>query len=162
MIKYLLYTCLMLTLWSCTHLEPEQKQVHKILSQYTKQQEKQRSLEMVGTGSSMPNKVKGFHVRFLSHEKLDRPAARRLLLDCSEDLLAMINQDEAIRPYLDTYPFTLKGIDLVIGFINEDDEFRTPPYVAIVCTADEYLGFCDWDPIGKTLINEYLEDLADP
>jgi protein-arginine kinase len=149
----------MLTLCCCTHVSHDEQQVHKIISDFSKIQEKQHNLEVAGTGSAMPDKVQKFIIRFISHEKLYREEAKTLILDCAHDLLIMINEDEIIRPYLIEYPFTLKEIDMVICFLDGQDQTRTPPYIALVGIQDGYMGFFDFDPLEKQLVYKDFEEL---
>jgi hypothetical protein len=157
--KNIFIFCAFLLTSSCSHLGLDEEQMNAILHRFTKDQQKERHLETIGTGSAMPDKIKKFIVRFISNEKLDRNQARTLILDCANDLLIMVNDDEIIRPFLIEYPFTYNNIDIVICFVNEKGEIRLCPYTAMVAIDDGLIGTFDYDPVSKRMINEHVESI---
>ena len=81
---------------------------------------KKRDLDCVGYGGAFYTNVKKINLTFYTKKTITLPEARRIFVEMNEDLIARYNSNEAIRPYLDNYPFTLKNvkISLLFGKIN--------------------------------------------
>ena len=95
------------------------KYVDEIVNSYLSYIKKQYGLECFGMGGGFRYNVNKISLYLQTNpQKIDIEKARVLLVNCIEDLLKRINQDEKIRPYLEHYPFTAKGISISIIFCD--------------------------------------------
>jgi hypothetical protein len=62
-------------------------------------------------------------INFQMYRPMDRDEVRYRLVDCVEELLKAINEDEEIRPFLKNYPFTTNNIKIAI-FMSDPDGRR--------------------------------------
>ena len=71
-------------------------------------------------GGSFYTNVKSVGLTFYTNKTITLPEVRKIFVEMNEDLIARYNSNEAIRPYLDNYPFTLKNVEisLLFGKIN--------------------------------------------
>ncbi|BBI17204.1 hypothetical protein [Neochlamydia sp. S13] len=107
-IQVLICIILMFILSGCvlslldSYEEPKQaKFVGDILNKTSKKLQKKYSMRTIGTGIGMPDGV--VTMLALSFEKtgpLSREEGRRIIVDCVQEMLQIINTDERIRPYL--------------------------------------------------------------
>ncbi|KIC73307.1 hypothetical protein DB42_CC00180 [Neochlamydia sp. EPS4] len=96
--------------------EPKQaKFVSEILDKASKKLRSKYDMRTIGTGIGMPDGV--VTMLALSFEKtgpLSREEGRRIIVDCVQEMLQIINTHERIRPYLKNYPFTPNDIKIAI------------------------------------------------
>lgn len=92
------------------------KLAHQITAQTAKKLEKSHKLVLVGTGGQMMHDIQMMMMGFNYYQVVDIPNARQLLVDAVESYLTAINSNEKVRPYLHTYPFTAKNIEISIYF----------------------------------------------
>ncbi|WP_044882040.1 hypothetical protein [Neochlamydia sp. EPS4] len=121
-ISILIFITLIAVLSSCalsllnSYEEPEQaKFVGDILNNVSKKLQKKYSMRTIGTGIGMPDGV--VTMLALSFEKtgpLSREEGRRIIVDCVQEMLQIINTHERIRPHLKNYPFTPSDIEIAI------------------------------------------------
>jgi len=106
---------------------------NSLMSKYAKKMRKEKGLQLHTVGGSMMNQIEVLTLRFLSHEKMEIPEARKFYLEVVEGALPIVNADEKIRSYLKNYPFTHENIDFSIVFYDKSSNKRVdPPYVAHV------------------------------
>ena len=67
-----------------------------------------------GSGGQAMDQVKMLALAFNYHEPLDIETGREFLVAAVEKFAAEINSNEAIRPYLNNYPFGPKNIEIAI------------------------------------------------
>ena len=95
------------------------KYVDEIVDSYLKHIKKQYGLECFGTGGGFLSNVNNISLHFdAPSQKINIGNARVLLINCTEELLQRINKNEQIRPYLEHYPFTSKGISINVIFYD--------------------------------------------
>ena len=70
-------------------------------------------------------------------KKVNVEEARILLITLTKELLDRINSDQQIRPYLDHYPFTEKGISLGLSFYDDQGKRVDNGYVAHLFVAKD-------------------------
>ncbi|WP_044882471.1 hypothetical protein [Neochlamydia sp. EPS4] len=103
--------------------EPEQAEfVGEILDKASKKLQKKYSMRTIGTGIGMPDGV--VTMLALSFEKtgpLTKEEGRRIIVDCVQEILQIINTHEKIRPYLKNYPFSARDIEVRVFLA---DKFR--------------------------------------
>lgn len=66
------------------------------------------------------------YVSLTREEKAKVPEARQSVVEAVETLLKEINDDEQLRPYLASYPFTIQNLDLTLKL--HDINKKTPRY----------------------------------
>lgn len=96
-----------------------EKYVNEIINAVAKDMNKKHGLICVGSGGSMPNKVYAISLRFHSYRHATIEEARELFVASVQALIDKVNVHEKIRPYLNEYPFTWRGADIVIAFRNK-------------------------------------------
>ena len=92
----------------------------EIRTQIGKKLAKKHQMDLIGVGGGMMGSVYMIGLTFQIHHPMDRDEARARIVDCVEELLAAVNSNEEIRPFLKDYPFTTKNVKLAI-FINYPD-----------------------------------------
>ena len=85
--------------------------------------------------------------RFGSH--LNEEDARKLIINCSNDFIESINNDETIRPFLKIYPFSAKNIDLTIYNYQENGRWIYYPDIFIENNAEGKIAFYTKDESEK-------------
>lgn len=81
---------------------------------------KKHKMDVIGVSGGMMGSVYIIGLRFQIHHPMDRNEARERIVDCVEEMLAAVNANEEIRPFLKNFPFTEKNIDIAI-FTNYPD-----------------------------------------
>ena len=79
-------------------------------------------LVCMSPGGDMKDGIKRFDFSFLSKKKTTVEQARKLMVGLTEMLVAKINKDEKLRPYLDTYPFPVDQTQIYLRFQKSDTE----------------------------------------
>lgn len=91
---------------------------NKLISEFGKIMKKELQLSTFMTGSACQNDLETLMVGLESPCQADVETARMLFVYSAEKLLALVNQDKLIRPYLHDYPYTIKNLELDIRFVN--------------------------------------------
>ncbi|NGX41646.1 MAG: hypothetical protein KR126chlam4_01489 [Candidatus Anoxychlamydiales bacterium] len=149
--KFYMLLMLMFSLLSCSQNGPNSKSKYDY---YTKGETfiknevskfvKQNDLILNAYGinidndSSSPewNAIHDFYFTFYSLEKVNLQQARKVLINCIENLLNEINNNKELGNYLYTVPFTYKNLDLGIFFFNKKGRPRNENYI-YTCAIDE-------------------------
>jgi hypothetical protein len=87
---------------------------NEISNRVALQLKKEQELYPCGFGSGMMNQIRMLALSFNYYNPIDIEQARELLIAAGNLLLKTINENEQIRPYLDTYPFQPKNIEIRI------------------------------------------------
>ena len=83
--------------------------------------------------------------------------ARELVINCSEDFLDRINQDEKIKPYLAQYPFPNNRIRMQISFYNKNRERVSSDNIALVGLGNDKIYYCIYDRESEKLVDIHEE-----
>src|SRR6185503_558400 len=109
---------------------------NKIYRSYNKELCKKEKLYLVGKGGSMiDGAVHKVNASYVSYEKVDIDAARRLFVTIAEGYISRYNQNEQIRPYLCSYPFAIDNFGLSLAFeekLGPSSQHVGDGYVAFV------------------------------
>jgi hypothetical protein len=108
----------------------------KVVSAYSKDIKSRYNLQLDGSGGAMMEDIKEVSLMYHSYQTLKLEQARIMIVDCAENLLNRINSDLKIRPYLHNYPFTIKNIELTLGFYDHKGGFVKDEYIASVALLD--------------------------
>lgn len=117
-------------------LPPKEKITLKLLNSFATQQKVENNLQVIGVGGAMPQKVQMVDLHFITKKQPTLQQARKLYVHVVETLLAQINSNSEIRPYLKDYPFTHHNISLLISFETESGRDAEPPFIALVGIAN--------------------------
>lgn len=104
----------------------------KIYIPYNKELKKQKGLYLAGSGGAMMNDIQKVNAHYVAFKNLSIKEARRLYVEVVEGYLTRYNQNEPIRPYLHTYPFTVDNIEVMIAFENETGQRVDKDFVALM------------------------------
>ncbi|MBM3192256.1 MAG: hypothetical protein FJZ63_06385 [Chlamydiae bacterium] len=110
-----------------------------------------------GGGGGFLKNVERIFLDFSAVKNLNIEEARSLVLDCTEDLLQRINNDKKIKPYLEHYPFTEKGLRLSISFDTPDQKRVSSKYVAHVLATNGSIYYSSYDHKKQQLVDLYEE-----
>jgi hypothetical protein len=94
--------------------------------------EKKYKMKTIGTNVAMPGgvvKLLGldFHIR----GPLSREEIRKILIESAQDFLTMVNSDEAVRSYLENYPFKIENVHITLFCIDSRGFKLDDPYIGI-------------------------------
>ncbi|MCW3109843.1 MAG: hypothetical protein JWQ09_4349 [Segetibacter sp.] len=62
---------------------------------------------------------------------LQKEEIRKLLIQLAQEFLIYVNSNEAIKPYLEHYPFEIKDIDIILFFIDSQGKELEDPKIGI-------------------------------
>ena len=90
---------------------------HEITLRTAKQLEKEKGMELVGTGGGMIKQVNRLSMFLNYYSPQEIPEARKLALFVTDKFLYNINSDEKVRPYLNNYPFKIEDLKIFLSFL---------------------------------------------
>ncbi len=93
---------------------PKSQLANEISKQVALQLKKEQDLYPCGFGGGMMNQIRMLALSFNYYKPINIEQGRELLMAAGSLFLKTINEDERIRPYLDTYPFQPKNIEIRI------------------------------------------------
>ena len=128
-----------------------------ITDKYIKDMSKQHKLAYFGGGGAFLYNVKNINISFASREIMDLDQSRKLLISCSEELLRRINANDRIRPYLEHFPFSEKGIDLSISYFDSKLNHIQSKYIAGVFIINGNICYAVYDQEASTLKTVHKE-----
>lgn len=145
---------------SSSYSKPESayiKNADSITDKVISKIQEETTLRSIGTGGGMMNGIRMLSISFRYNNNVDTQTARKLLLYCVNEYLTAINNDKQVRPYLDHYPFTPKGLEIMIYFYHSDGS--KPPQGSLI-NASAVDGMFEYNcvsPNGNTLQSLYKE-----
>jgi hypothetical protein len=123
---------------------------------------KKYNLSCIGYGGSMMKTVDELALKFNIYHPLEQEEARKLIVACTQDFLSIINQDQAIRPYLKNYPFTPQNVEIAIFSNTPKGGTVYDPYIGVVSASDGFVWYRTNDPNNryryKSKIKETFEE----
>ncbi len=84
----------------------------KITSKTAKKFQEQFGLRCAGIGGGMMGDIYSMAMSFDYFQEVDLKEARELLVGITQEYLLDINTDKKVRPYLHSYPYTVKGVEM--------------------------------------------------
>lgn len=135
-----IYLCLtFICLIGCTTNQDEQyaipkseQAVNNLLDKIAVSLRKEYKMKPVATNVAMPGGVvKLLGLDFQIIGPLSRDEIRKVLIESAQDFLACVNSDEAVRPYLENYPFEIKNIEIILFVIGSKGIRLDDPYIGI-------------------------------
>ena len=153
--KNLLYSCflssiLVICVTACTPAREDDRLINQIISKHAAIQKK-RGLSLCATGGcNKEGKTQGPSIDYVCKEPMNIPQARKLFVELSEEMIALMNSCEAIQPYMYHSPFIFKDLKMGILFFQAPSTYRDYPYVGLVSTLPDhqkvYYSFHKYDP----------------
>lgn len=110
---------------------------NEIMANVAKTLTKRHGMDWIGEGGGMMGSVYLIKLRFQIHHAMDREEARKRVIDCVQELLAAVNANEEIRPYLKNYPFTEKNVNIAIFTTYPDGSEVFDPYIKVVSANEQ-------------------------
>ncbi len=110
---------------------PYDQIVDDLITRSSKRLEKKHNMRLVGITEGMMGSVKLIGFSFQIFRQMKKNEARTMVVDCVQDLLADINQEEKIRPYLEVFPFDTNHVEIFL-FIDPIDEVDCHPNLSVV------------------------------
>ncbi len=84
---------------------------------------------MIAIGGGQQGRL--FVISYSTQQNVNLEQARELLVDICEGFLKRVNNDQKFRPYMVEYPYNGTNIDIMIQFINSNNYWAMPPYIAL-------------------------------
>jgi hypothetical protein len=120
---------------------------NEISAKVAKKLAKKHHMDWIGEGGGMMDSVNMIALSFRIHHPLDRDEARKRIIDCVEELLAAVNANEEIRPFLKNYPFTTENVQVAIFSELADGGKVFDPYITVVSVDESnYITFRTKEP----------------
>lgn len=120
---------------------------------------KKYKMRLCGVSEGVMYNINLMGLSFEINRKISKNDTRVLLVNCANDFLKIINENEEIRPYLKIYPFDTKHIEVVIfaGPLNTGTVYHPDLVVGSVrngeikyCTNDSEHKYkykvCEYEP----------------
>jgi hypothetical protein len=113
------------------------KQADKISSKVTARLAKRHNMIACGGSGGMMDTVNHVGISFQKVGVFSKDEARKIVVDCVEELLRAFNEDEEIRPHLQNYPFTTNNIRVSIFFCIAGGEIYYPDFAVVGLSAGD-------------------------
>jgi hypothetical protein len=134
---------------------------NEISAKVAKKLAKKHQMDWIGEGGGMMGSVYLIGLSFQIHHPLDRDEARERIVDCVEELLAAVNANEEIRPFLRDYPFTPKNVRVIIYSNHPDGREAFDPYISVVSVyTEDGISFSTTEPNKNTYKHRYRESYS--
>ena len=106
----------------------------------------QYNMRVIGTVGGLAEYVNLLGLKFQIKGPLTQAQLRIILLGCVNAFLTALNNNEEIRPYLKTYPFTAEGINIGIFVMDSQGKGVSDPNIGI---AQAFCGTLDYITIDR-------------
>lgn len=147
-----------------THSEkppPHVRQAHKFMKSFAKELKREFGIACTGFGGGMASDIEEIELEFTAFRPSTIAEARYMEIEGIKKLLAKINADEEIRPYLKEYPFPLSRAHLSIAFPSPREKREENGKLAMVFSAKGKIFYCTFDSGSQTLTNLFSESFED-
>jgi hypothetical protein len=169
LLKYLLLLLFLVGCQSNLHLTSQKKEnvncdkkADEITIRFSNEIMKKYGLRAVGMGGSGDQaKLKLLSVTLETDRKIELLEGRKIILDCIQEYLKLINESEEFKSCLQTYPFTEKNLDIGILFIdNITCDFITSPHIAVIDAAQGVISYMTFIDNKLDVVNEETYEKA--
>jgi hypothetical protein len=100
------------------YLSEAEKLVNSILSSTAKMIKKKYKIKPCGTGASMPGgPIKELALCFDTNDQLSKQDLRKLLIECADELLAQVQLNDKIQPFLSYCLHSAESLMLMLFWI---------------------------------------------
>lgn len=124
----------------------------------------QYAMTIVCDRAGLMHKVNLLGFDFQIRGPLSQEQLRKILIDCVEDLLNELNINEEIRPFLKTYPFTSKEVNIGIFIVDANGGKNVfYPSIGVARATKEKIVYRKYDPNSqysqdKEVLEEFYTD----
>ena len=142
----------------------KQTLANEVRNQTFKQLKEILGLRPIGAGARMMDQIKVLGLNFQYDEEVDIDEARELLMTAGTLLMANVNANERIRPYLENYPFKPNNIRIRIFFEKPNaskDDFDKLSVAVLMDGVLEYRINSSETGRLKTIYEELFEEAKD-
>jgi hypothetical protein len=116
-------------LCACSMIPKNEKFRSQLIQDFSKDMQKNKHLTLIAIGGGQNGRL--FCLSYVTQKKLNLEQARKLLIDVCEGFLERVNNDQQLRPYLVGYPYNSTNIDVMIRFVDHNNDRTQPPYIAL-------------------------------
>ncbi len=134
---------------------------NEISANVAKKLVKKHKMNWIGEGGGMMGSVYMIGLHFQIHHPLNREEARERILDCVEELLAAVNSNQEIRPFLKNYPFTTKNVQVSIISNNKGKDVFDPDIRVVSVFENDEIIFRTKEPNKVPYKNVYRESYSE-
>lgn len=106
---------------------------------------KRYNMKVIGITGGLADCVNVLGLSFQIRGPLTKERLREILVDCVEELLAPINANERLRPFLKNYPFTAEGIDIEIFVVDNTGVKVYHPEIMLAAAYEGILKYRTFD-----------------
>ena len=133
-----------------------------IMIKASKRLAEKHGLRFCGISGGMMGCVKLMGVTYQLNRLMEKNEARAVVVDCVQEILADINQDEPVRKYLQVYPFDANHLEVMILLSTPDMGTLYYPDLTVVNASKGKITYSTNDPNNKyqykTRDSESFED----
>lgn len=138
------------------------KYADKVTQAFKSSVKKQYDLTATMQGGAFMDQINAIHLSFHAYKKkYSIDETRELMLACTEEFLDRINANEKVRPFLEHFPFTEKGLELSIYFYEKRFQKVDNNYIAGVHLVNSHLYYSIFSEEKSMYINVYEEPYAE-
>jgi hypothetical protein len=116
-------------LCACSSVPYDEKLRYQLIQDYSKDIQKKKNLTLIAIGGGQQGRL--FCLSYITQQNVNLEQARELLVDICEGFLKRVNNDQKFRPYMLEYPYNGTNIDIMIRFVDSNNDRAKPPYIAL-------------------------------
>jgi hypothetical protein len=118
------------------------KPLYEFINRQGKILEVKYHIKQIGDGIGGMDKVWLLGLDFQRYgAPLTEKQARRLIIQCVDDFLMAVNNEEQLRTFLQEYPFTAKNVELAIHNFDQNRYPVTDPFIVTVSMSRGEVGY---------------------
>ncbi|MCW3109842.1 MAG: hypothetical protein JWQ09_4348 [Segetibacter sp.] len=116
--------------------------VNNLLKQISISIKKKYGIKAIATNVAMPGgNIQLLGLDFQMIGPLPKEEIRKTLIQLAQEFLVCMNSNEAIKPYLETYPCGIKNIEITLFFVDSQGKDLDDPYIGIAAISRGKLNF---------------------
>lgn len=116
------------------------------------------NLHACGFGMDEDKGLDYLEITFEVFRPLKIEKARSMLIDCLQVFLKNINNNEKIRPYLKTYPFTFKNVGIIFYISDTNHKDLVHPNICVAAARSSGIYYRTQDPENTNRYKEKYEE----
>jgi hypothetical protein len=138
----------------------EEDPIKQMVVDHSCRQQKQHEIELVAMNTPLSGKRRPFYIHYLSHNKMNVPQVREIVVDTIESFLQDANQCEEMQEVLRNRPLEVEDIIFNIGMLQHDGQFFEPPCIAYAYVKEGIVHYCYYDNLFGKFTN--YDDVKEP
>ncbi len=116
------------------------KEIHDVIRTTSQNLVKKYPIHPIGFGMAAMNEVEKLSLSFEVRQKMPKDELRLMLIDCVNEMITIVNQNEEIQPYLSQEGFGYKSVEIVFFVTNGKKELFDPD-ISVAGYYSGYIGF---------------------